>query len=415
MDEPKPHQKKGLLVFSVCLMSLLVLVFGYSYFSIDAPSKQTLKEVSSDFSLMAEAWNTIQQVYVDRSALKPRDMTYGAIGGMVDSLGDLGHSSFLTPDMIKEEREFTQGQYKGVGLELRYEKGHAVIIAPLDGSPAQRAGLRSGQVITKVDGKNLLGLDLTHIVKLILGEAGTKVTLTIFDPASDTSRDVVLIRAAIHVENIRWKRLPGTSIAHLRIAALSGGVTGALRKALREIREQGNTGIVLDLRDDPGGLLDEAIGSASQFLEKGYVLQEKDAAGKVTQVPVEKGGAAPKIPLVVLVNEGTASAAEIIAGAIQDAGRGKLVGKTTFGTGTVLQQFNLSDGSALLLAVEEWLTPHGHSIWHKGITPDLDVDLPQGVLPLLPDEEAGLIGATLRSSRDAQLLTAIRLLSGGRK
>ena len=174
-------------------------------------------------------------------------------------------------------------------------------------------------------------------------------------------------------------------------------------------------GIILDLRDDPGGLLDEAVGCTSQFLKDGNVLLEKDSRGEIRQVSVRHEVEATQLPLVVLVNEGTASAAEIMAGAIQDAGRAKLVGKKTFGTGTVLQQFDLSDGSALMLAVEEWLTPKGHSIWHQGISPDFDVGLPAGVHPFLPDEETGLTPSKLQASRDDQLLKAVKLLSGKKK
>jgi carboxyl-terminal processing protease len=334
---------------------------------------------------------------------------------MVESLGDIGHSAFLTPDMIREQRKISEGRYKGVGIELRMENGHALIVAPLDGSPAQKAGLHSGEFITGVDGKRLIGLDLIQIIKLISGPSGSRVRLTIFDPAANSSKDVILTRASIIIDNVRWKHLPGTGIAQLRIAGFSKGVTDDLRKDLDEIRLQGIRGIILDLRDDPGGLLVEAVGCTSQFLGGGNVLLEKNAAGKIRPVPVMHGGEATRIPLVVLVNGGTASAAEIMAGAIQDAGRAKLVGNKTFGTGTVLDQFNLSDGSALMLAVEEWLTPKGHSIWHKGITPDFDVNLSDGVRPLLPDEEKDLKQSKLQATRDTQLLTAIRLLSGEKK
>ena len=414
-DHGLSKKKKLLIVSSAVVLSALILAASHTCFSTFVPSGEIPPQAKSDFALMAEAWNTIQKVYVDRTALKPLTITHGAISGMVDSLGDTGHSSFLTKDMIREQQEFTEGRYKGVGLELRLEKGNAIIVAPLDGSPALKAGLHSGEIITKVDGKSLIGLNLIQIVKLILGPSGTRVTLTIFDPSTDLSKDFTLTRATINVENVRWKHLPGTAIAQLRIAALSNGVAHSLRKALYQIRVQGMTGIILDLRDDPGGLLEEAVGCTSQFLRGGNVLLEKNSAGEIRQVSVRHEMEATQLPLVVLVNEGTASAAEIMAGAIQDAGRAKLVGKKTFGTGTVLQQFDLSDGSAMLLAVEEWLTPKGHSIWHKGITPDVDVGLPEGVHPLLPDEESDLTRSRLQSSRDTQLLTAIKLLPGGHK
>jgi carboxyl-terminal processing protease len=212
---------------------------------------------------------------------------------------------------------------------------------------------------------------------------------------------------------VTWGMLPGTTIAHLKIAAFSNGVTKDLQTALQQIQATGATGIVLDLRNDPGGLLDEAVGVTSQFLGSGNVLLIKDAQGKEQSVPVKPGGLAVNIPLVVLVNQGTGSAAEIVAGAIQDAHRATLIGETTFGTGTVLNFFNLSDGSEILLATEEWLTPSGRVIWHQGIPPDVSVSMPADAIPLMPTMEKTMSAAQLQSSMDAQLLKAIDELSKG--
>ena len=208
-----------------------------------------------------------------------------------------------------------------------------------------------------------------------------------------------------------WQQLPGTTIAHLRITAFSQGISQELQKALTDIRKQGMTAVVLDLRNDPGGLLDEAVNTASQFLSSGNVLEEKNAQGRITPVPVKPKGMATDLPMVVLINGGTASAAEITAGALQDAHRATLVGETTFGTGTVLNEFQLSDGSALLLATEEWLTPAGCVIWHKGIAPDVTVSLPANTAPLIPEAERGMTTDQLHASGDEQLLRAIDVLS----
>jgi len=180
---------------------------------------------------------------------------------------------------------------------------------------------------------------------------------------------------------------------------------------LQEIKQKSLDGIVLDLRNNPGGLLDEAIGAASQFLKSGNVLLEKNATGAIAPIKVESHGVALDIPLVVLINGGTASAAEIVAGALQDHKRAKLIGETTFGTGTVLQEFPLSDGSALLLAVEEWLTPDGHTIWHKGITPNFEVALSSDTTPVFPASEAHMSVDQLKASDDKQLLKALSLLA----
>jgi len=372
----------------------------------DVPS-----DAVSDFQVMAEAWNTIHQSYVDRRAIQAQALTYGAIGGMVDALGDTGHSRFLSPEMVQEQHDFTQGYFEGIGAYVEMKEGHVVIVAPMDGSPAQRARLHPGDIILKVDGENVANLPNDQVVSRILGPAGTSVTLTILSPETEQTRDVTLARAHITLQNVSWQRLPGTQIAHVRIVAFSKGVTEDVKTALSELQQQGLTGIILDLRSNPGGLLSEAVGTASQFLETGNVLLEKDAQGKTIPVSVLKGGLAPSLPLVVLTDPGTASAAEIVSGALQDAGRAKLVGETTFGTGTVLDEFGLSDGSALLLATEEWLTPKGRLIWHQGIVPDVQVTLPQGTSPLLPEAEAGMTREQVQDSGDAQLSRALELLN----
>jgi carboxyl-terminal processing protease len=186
-------------------------------------------------------------------------------------------------------------------------------------------------------------------------------------------------------------------------------VTKDLRKALMVIQERKLTGIILDLRNNPGGIFDEAVSSASQFLNGGNVLLEKNSQGKITPVPVESGGLRVSLPVVALINGGTASAAEIVAGALQDSRRAKLVGEKTFGTGTVLEMFPLQDGSALLLAVKEWLTPAGRLIWHRGIVPDVPVSLPPDVTPLFPETERMMAEEELRASDDRQLLRALDL------
>jgi carboxyl-terminal processing protease len=337
-------------------------------------------------------------------------MTYGAITGMVDALGDTGHSRFLTPDMLKQERNLTTGRFEGIGAEVQMKNGQLVVVAPIDGSPAQKAGLKPGDIILKVDDQDVSGLPLDQAVNRILGPAGTKVKLTILNLKTTTTKDITLTRASVTVQSVTWHLLPGTSTAHLRIAIFSKGVAENLRKALLTAEQEGATGFILDLRNNPGGLYDEAVSSASQFLSSGNVLLEKNAIGKIKPVPVRSGGVATSLPLVVLVNGGTSSGAEIVAGASQDAHRAKLVGEKTFGTGTVLETFSLSDGSAMMLAIEEWLTPAGHVIWHHGISPDVVVHLPAEATPLIPASEKGLTAEELQNSQDVQLLRALHLL-----
>jgi carboxyl-terminal processing protease len=306
----------------------------------------------------------------------------------------------------------TRGKFEGIGAYVEMKDGHVVVVAPMDGSPAQQAGLRPGDVIMKVDGENVAGLPLDQVVGRIMGPAGTPVTLTLLHPSTGRMQDVTLVRANITLDNVTWQRLPGTTVAHLRIVAFSQGVAQDLKQTLAEIQQAELAGLILDLRANPGGLLGEAVSTASQFLDTGDVLLVKDAQGQTTPIPVEPGGVATGIPLVVLINGGTASAAEIVAGALQDAQRAKLVGETTFGTGTVLNEFPLSDGSVLLLATQEWLTPKGRVIWHQGLSPDVTVPLPPDVAPLLPATERDLTPAQLQNSGDVQVLRALELLAG---
>jgi carboxyl-terminal processing protease len=402
-----------ILVLGIVVVLVSAVVLGWRSFVISYPSQRIPAAAKPDFGLMAEAWNAIHEHYVDRKAVKRTRLTYGAISGMVASLGDVDHSTFLTPDMIKQEEEFTRGEYKGIGAEIRMKNGQVTIVTPLDGSPAQKAGLKPGDVIIAVDGKDIAGLGLRQVVKKITGPVGTKVSLRILDPSTGKVRNFILQRAKITENPVSWDRISGTGIVHLRIAAFSENTTKNLKKAIEAIEKEKAGGIILDLRNNPGGLLKSAISSASQFLQNGNVLLEKNAKGQINDIPVQKGGLAPHIPMVGLVNGGTASAAEIVAGALQAHGRAKLLGTKTFGTGTVLREFPLSDGSALMLAVEEWLTPKGKTIWHKGIKPDRVVALHSGVAPLFPAQQPSTRTLQrVRQSRDSQLLAAIGLLSG---
>lgn len=364
----------------------------------------------ANFRLMAAAWNTIEHYYVDRSAVTSQNLTYGAISGMVDALGDTGHSVFLTPSMVKELHTSEKGQLKGIGVEVQVRNRQVVIVAPIDGSPAQHAGLRSGEIILSVNGKDIAGMSLNQAIEQIAGMPGTSVDLGILNPKTHHVRNVSIVRAEIKIHDVTWTMLPGTHLADIRIAGFDDGIANELRTALRDAQDQGAQGLVLDLRNNPGGVLDEAIAVASQFLTNGNVLLIKDASGKVAPIPVQPGAVAPKIPMDVLVNVGSASAAEIVAGALSDAHRAELIGETTFGTGTVLNEFPLPGGSAMLLAIKEWLTPDGQSFWHKGITPQIQVELPQDVIPLVPSAIKNMSASDLQTCPDKQLLKAIQVL-----
>jgi carboxyl-terminal processing protease len=374
-------------------------------------SRYVSRDGTEQFHLIEQAWNIVRSNYVDRSAFQGSTLAYGSISGMVDALGDTGHSTFLTPQEVKLTKEEEQGHYQGIGAEVQDKNGKVVIFATFEGSPARQAGILPGDVIQEVNGQVVN--DVTSAISLIAGPAGTSVSLTIQSP-DGTTREITLVRAVINIVNITWTQLPNTTVAQLHIASFSEGTAEDLDKALADIKIQGITGLILDLRDNPGGLLDQAIEVTSRFINSGNVLQEKDVNGQITNIPVKHVSQVNSLPMVVLVNQGTASAAEIVSGALKDAGRAQLVGDTTFGTGTVLVPFPLSDGSEVVLAVQEWLTPAGKTIWHTGLIPDVTVPLATGVTPLIPVNKSGLSAAQLQDSSDQQLLQGLKMLTEGK-
>jgi carboxyl-terminal processing protease len=413
-QNPKKPNRKWLRIAGAVLFAVFIFAAGAGggiYYEKQSTNNSGTITVSkadeADYEMIQQAWDLIQTKYVDQSTISAQSLTYGAIGGMVDSLGDTGHSVFLTLAEVQQENQAIQGKLDGIGAEVSVKNGNVVVVAPIDGSPAQKAGLQSGDIILKVDRTAVTGVE--DAVSRIRGTPGTSVTITILTPAGNTT-DLTIVRAEITINPVNWQMLPGTTIADLRISSFSQGTSTALDTALAAIKAQGVTGIILDLRDNPGGLLDEAIGTASRFLAGGFILEEKDINGNIKKDAVLNNVTKTNLPIAILVNGGTASAAEIVSGALQDSGRAKVIGQTTFGTGTALAGYNLTDGSELVLGVSEWLTPSGKSIWHTGLTPDTVVSLATGVAPLLPEAITGMTAAQLQVSGDTQLLDAINML-----
>ena len=398
------------LIFAAILL-LGIGVAGGVLLERNVLAATPLPNTTADFQLIDEAWQTVLRHYVDRTAVTDQRLTYGAISGLIDGLGDTGHSRFLSPEMVQEQRNYTTGTFEGIGAYVESQNGYTVIVAPIDNSPAQKAGLQPGDIIIGVDGEDVTALSLEEVVQKVLGPADSQVTLTILTPSTGKERDVTVTRAKIELENVTWQQLPDTQIAHIRMSAFSEGVSQDLQKALTDVQAAGVQGVILDLRNNPGGLLSEAIDTASQFLPEGTaVLLREDAQGNRQTETAVSGGTGLDIPLIVLINQGSASASEIVAGALQDNHRATLLGETTFGTGTVLNEFGLSDGSALLLATEQWLTPSGRVIWHSGIVPDTVVPLSLDTQLLRPEAERQLTAAELANNADAQLLQAIQQL-----
>jgi carboxyl-terminal processing protease len=357
-----------------------------------------------------EAWNLVQAHYVDRSAVQPERMTQGAIEGMLLSLGDVGHTGYLTADEFQNLESGLKGQMEGIGARLTVRNRRPTIVQTMPGSPARAAGLKPGDAILEVNGKSVANLSLQQIVEQVRGPADTEVSLRVAREGRARPLDVKIRRARVEVPDVTWHMLPGTSIAHMAIQNFGSQADTQLRAAVDEARRQGARALLLDVRGNPGGLKEQAVAVTSEFIANGTVFIQQDARGNREDVTAKSGGIATDIPLCLLVDEGSASSAEIFAGAIQDHDRGKLVGTRTFGTGTVIQPFHLSDGSAVLLAVAEWLTPKGRQIWHQGVSPDVEVALPTAATILLPDTEEGMDAAALARSPDKQLLKALDVL-----
>lgn len=366
---------------------------------------------SAQFDLIRQAWDLLHTQYVGRSGLDDPKLAYAAIDALTTAVGDTGHTSFERPSDLATEAAALNGSYVGIGAELDTDTAGPMIVGVFDGSPAAGAGLGPGDRIVAVDGRGIAGLTLSDLSSHIRGPAGTSVSLTV-RTAGGATRTVRLVRAKVTIPSVEWAMVPGTRVADVRIEQFSKGADDALVAALRAAEAAGARGVILDLRHDPGGLVDEATGVASQFVASGLVYESEDASGTVTPVPVRQGGIATDLPIVVLVDQYTASASEIVAGALQDARRATVVGETTFGTGTVLAEFTLADGSALRIGTVQWLTPAGRQIWHHGITPDVTVSLASGATLLLPGDLARLGRDGLTRSGDAQLLAALRLLAG---
>lgn len=402
----------GLVLLTLALGLVGGFLMGRHALTEAAALVEVPRDARTEFELMAEAWRTIDREYVDQDAVVPRDMAYASIQGMVDILRDVGHTRFLSPEVAERHAERLRGRFEGIGAYVEMRDDRVVIVAPIDSSPAQEAGLKAGDVILEVDGEDVTGLPLEEVVNRVLGPAGTEVTLTILDAATEETREVTVERAEIDLELAVWTRLPATELAYVRISAFSEGATEQLADALDEIAQADLAGVVLDLRDNPGGLLSEAVGVTSYFVESGDVLLRRDPDRTITEEPVREDVSAVGLPVVALINGGTASAAEIVTGALQDHGRAPTVGTTTFGAGTVLNRFVLTDGAVLLLAVEEWLTPEGRVIWREGLPPDVEVTLDPDATPLRRLRFEEISEDELQESEDEQLLRAIDILQG---
>jgi carboxyl-terminal processing protease len=390
----------------VLVLLVLVLATGFGAYMVGrSQSPATLDEEDrKSVALYAEALDTVRNNYVDQKDIDPKKETYGAIEGMLDSLGDDGHTRFLTPEERKQNDQSLSGTYVGIGVQLEEKNGEVVVAAPIDGSPAEEAGISSDDVLLAVDGESVRGDEVSEVVEKVKGPEGTSVEVTLRHDGE--RRKYELQRAEIDSPVASWALIPGTNVGLVLLSSFSDDSAKELQNAFEEAKAAGARRFILDLRNNPGGRLDQAVEMAGYFLEpESVVYIRKDASGEREEIKVEGDPESTEAPLAVVVDGGTASSAEILAGTLRDNDRAPVVGETTFGTGTVLSEFVLSDGSSILLGVAEWLTPDGDFIRNTGITPDLRVPLPEGTEPLTPVDARDLSRDEILG-KDAQLRTA---------
>ena len=327
-----------------------------------------------DFSLFWEAWRVLEDNFVNPAKINYQEMLYGAISGMVDSLKD-PYTVFMPPAESKIFQEDISGEFQGVGMEIGVRKGELTVIAPMEGTPAQRAGLRAGDKILKINGTTTAGITSDDAVKIIRGPKGTEVVLTILREGWQESKEFAIVRDVIVVPAIKWEIKEG-NIAYIQLYQFSEISRAAFARAAVEILNSPCQKIILDLRNNPGGYLEVAQEIAGWFLEKGQIVTIEDFGAKAEKKEYKAQGNAKLLsyPLVVLINQGSASGSEILAGALRDNRGVKLIGERSFGKGSVQQLKDLSEGS-LKITIAQWLTPNGELINSEGLSPDIKVEI----------------------------------------
>jgi carboxyl-terminal processing protease len=354
------------------------------------------------FKVFWEAWNLLKGEFYNRSRVDDTALTYGAVKGLVDSVDD-PHTRFSPPAEFKASQDQLEGHFDGIGVQIDLKDDHIRVVAPLDGSPAEQAGIRTNDIIVAVDGQPLTAPDLDQAVKLIRGQRGTPVKITVRREGVADPLTFEIVRSEIKMEVVK-SRMEGTDIGYLRIASFTAQSGVETANALRSLMDKQPRGIVLDLRSNPGGYLTAAVDISSQFLSDGVVVYQQYADGRQDELRVKPGGVATSVPVAILVNKGSASASEIVAGALRDSGRAVLVGEQTFGKGSVQTVHRLSDGSGMRLTTAVWLTPNKSGIDKTGLAPDIPLALEPGQR-ITPESDPQLQAAVtyLHSSAAAAL------------
>lgn len=323
-----------------------------------------------DFSIFWDAWNIISKKYVGE--IETKKMVYGAISGMMSALKD-PYSMFLDPIEAKIFSEDLKGSFDGIGAELEARDGNLIIVAPLEKSPAEVAGLMAQDIITKIDGKEVSAMTFQEAINKIRGKKGAEVTLTVIRQGWSEEKDFKIKRDTIKVDSVTWEDKNG--FTYIKIRQFGDDTTQLMKQAAEFANKNNSKGIILDLRNDPGGYVDSAVDIASLFLDDKTIVIEKEKSGGEQKLNTTLTPKLKDKKLVILVNGGSASASEILAGAIQDYARGKLIGEKTFGKGSVQTLESLKDGSEVRVTIAKWFTPNGRAIDKEGIKPDIEVKL----------------------------------------
>ncbi len=354
---------------SIKFLPVIALVLVMYNFSPAVSSADTYKQLD----LFGEVFERVREEFVEEK--KDSELIESAINGMLGSLDP--HSKYLNPKNLQEMRVQTKGEFGGLGIEVTMESGFVKVIAPIDDTPAYRAGIKAGDFITHLDGEPILGKSLSEAVELMRGRINTKIKLTVQRVGVDDSFDVTIIRDKIKIDSIKV-RIEGEDLVYVRVTAFSERTSEDLKNSLKEVFSENESilrGIILDLRNNPGGLLDQAIAVSDVFLAQGEIVTTRGRdAETIQRFNSRKGDIAEGLPMIVLINSGSASASEIVAGAIQDHRRGLILGTRSFGKGSVQTIIPLKESGAIRLTTARYFTPSGRSIQAKGIEPDIIVE-----------------------------------------
>lgn len=361
-----------LKALKIMVIALLVVSLALSFGAGCALGTRTPAGSSQGLGIVEEAWNIIFQDYVDRDELDASQLSQAAIRGMVEALDD-PYTVYLDAETYQLSLSSLEGKFEGIGAEVAVRDEQLVIIAPIADSPADRAGIKAGDSILEIDGKPTSGMSLVEAVLLVRGPKGTSVRLLILHQGETEPEGIDIVRAEIELTSVRFEMRQ--DIAYINITHFSEGTDAELSPVLDSITAEAATGIILDLRSNPGGVLTAVVDVAGHFLKEGVVVDIVDNQGNHTVITVNGEGATTDLPLVVLVDSYSASGSEVLAGALQDYGLATIAGTTTFGKGSVNVLHQLEDGSGLYITTARWLTPSGHLIEGEGIDPDYELEL----------------------------------------